>query len=173
MDFWRALAVSSIAFICAPVLLRAQAPDADLDADLQKIVAQVRAGDMASVVDRMYQPFVEAAGGAASMKAQATEAQARVAAKGFRVVSFEFIKPYQAVSTGVREYRIIPDHSIMQIENKRFEVRSYWLAVRTRGSRTWQYLEGGGLSRMTDTRNRLLPDLKDTPLPAVESKPLN
>ncbi len=101
------------------------------------------------------------------MKAQEAQAETVLAGQGLKIMAFSFIKPYQSVNTGVREYRIIPAFSVMAVGLRRTEIRTFWLAIRAPGATGWQFLDGQVISR-PDARAALFPDLKDTPLPPVQ-----
>lgn len=146
----------------------AAADDPQLDADFQAIVAKLKTGDIASIVDKMYTPFITAVGGVDVVKAQAAQAQAQMTAAGLKIESFNVVKPITPVVTSVREYRIIPVDSIMDINSKRIEIKSFWLAIRDVGTKSWQYLDGQGLSKNPQVKEQFFPDLKDTTFPTVQ-----
>ncbi|MDB4793632.1 hypothetical protein OAG63_01205 [Methylacidiphilales bacterium] len=153
--------------------LRADDSDAALNADVQRIIAAVKNNDLGLVVDMMYSPYVEAAGGVDSVKAQAAAAKTVMNAKGLKILSFDCIKPFTPISTADRDYVIIPVHTVMEMDSHQYDITSYWLAIKAHGTAKWQYLSGSGLNKMPEVKKRLLPDLKDTPLPEIKTKMLN
>ena len=82
---WFRVAILLFALGMTSPCLSADDADIVIDADLQKILQAVKTHRVETIADMMYTPFVDAAGGLDTLKAQAVKAQADAVAKDSRL----------------------------------------------------------------------------------------
>jgi hypothetical protein len=141
--------------------------DADVDKDMAKLKAAMIGKDQAGLIDMMYKPIVEAAGGRDHLLAQAQQVASIVEMK-----SFEYTKPFQYYSGKDNDYVVVHTHLLMSLKGKSYESISYELGVKSHQGGPWQYADGAGIN--AQTRPMFFADLpSDVVLPDHSIKPAN
>jgi hypothetical protein len=163
--FLPCLAGITLAVSLLSVTALADDGDKEIDADVQRGDAAIKANSADVSVELLYKPFLDAIGMTRDqMKKLASAEMQKMAAQRIKIVRCDPVLPYKHFSTTANDYALITLHEEMWVGLDCYELTDPELAIRPHGSSKWEYLSLGKLS--PELKERLFPDLKNINFPS-------
>lgn len=151
-------------------LAQARAGEADgLAADVRRLFAAFRQGNLVYLAERMHPQVVDALGGRAAVLQASRQAMASPQMRGLEILEVQIGEPVEVASTPARRYVAVPFVAHIQLQRTRIRSVGFQLAIQDAGETAWWFLEGAKLN--SKVLSRFFPDFPETAvLPPVSQE---
>jgi hypothetical protein len=145
----RSLAVIPLLFILLLAVTGCN-KEASMQAEIEKQANEVGAAFVAQkydlILEHIYPPLVEKAGGKDKMMAIWQEGMASMKAKGITLVSVKIGKPGKIVTAGTELHSLVPQTIIMDLPGKQLTSESNLIAVSQDKGKKWYFIDNAPLN---------------------------
>ena len=117
------------------------------------------AGDADTIVNAMFEPELQAAGGAKVVRELTLEAMQQLKQNGVRIESSMVGQPGAPIAAGRYTVVLVPKAMVMVAEGKRINIQSYMIAARESGAAQWKLLDGAGFHGDMEALQKVFPGL--------------
>jgi hypothetical protein len=146
--------VLALIFTCQ---VRANSDDAVIDRDIQALSKAMESGDVGTIMDMTYSPLMKSMGDETTACVKLLDSFGKMKGRSIKMTRCKLLEPRLHASGDEHDYVFVP----VQIEFRNgfhdFEEQSYFLAIRFRGSNSWQYVSGS--KDLPSQSDGLFPDL--------------
>ena len=117
------------------------------------------AGDADTIIASMFEPELQASGGAKVVRELTLSAMKELKQNGVRVESSAVGQPGAPIAAGRYTVVLVPKSMVMSLPGKRINIKGYMLAVRDGASGPWKLLDGAGFHGDIEALQKVFPDL--------------
>lgn len=117
------------------------------------------AGDVDTIIASMFEPELQASGGAKVVRELTLSAMNELKQNGVRIESSAVGQPGAPSAAGRYTIVLVPRSMLMSLPGKRINIKSYMLAVRDGATGPWRLLDGSGFHGDIEALQKVFPDL--------------
>lgn len=129
-------------------------------AEVQYLTSSFERGDPEPLIQKSHPSLARMAGGQEVFALGVRRAVEQLRASGVQFLSVELGRPGATYDAGQEELCFVPRTTVFDVQGQRMRSTTFMVAVRTRGSDQWSYLEGAGLRRRPEMLQSLFPELE-------------
>jgi len=135
--------------------------------DINNMYTAFETGDASLLLASAHSSIYKITGGKSNYESLVVSSVEEIMEQGIIFHEAKLGKPTKLYLSGEEEICFVPRVSIMEYKGQKMKSTGFLIAIRSKGSNDWKYLDGSGLRRDQGLLWKLLPELsKDVELPA-------
>ena len=136
---------------------------AKLKSDITTMMAAFEKGDADLLIANTHESVYALMGGKEVFEKSSREAVQQLLQMGVKFVSSEMGTPTQTYAAGDEEMCFVPRISVMEVQGRKAKSTGFMIAVRSKDSSVWKYLDGAPLRKNPELLRYLFPKLTSDP----------